>query len=368
MSSRAKLSIPTNASIPDARRLPTSNSDVHKALSRLSRASLIRLALQWLQNSNISRCAPFLTANEIEDDAAADDAPWLAAQSVEELREAYEEQQARKGGKREIIDRILEGDWRHGISLYQLAMAETMYLQEKSTSQKWHALRLVPVQDNEDDAESSTEGRLPHIQRQAFLQSLQREIGPLAKAHYYLTRNEEKTYTLLRILLFDLPYNTQRALTSATSSKRSASETTKSIFVVFPDATPFVYVSVPTTVATSAASESRSLQKLVIDVRVIHKIGGAILTSDRPYLKRSRDRRRGTHSRLQPYRPRLCRRCWRYEAQDGVTQRRVAGVSLSTMYKVRAPWLVWRKLPSRILMQPNMTRRMLHLGPSGHVR
>lgn len=269
MPTRTGLSIPTNGALPDTHRLPATNGDVYKILSRLSRVSLLQLALRWLEDSNVDRCAPFLAANARYDDNIADEESlYLPAQSIEELREVYEELQARKGGKREVVERILEGDWRHGISLYQLAMAETQHLSEKTTSQKWHALRLSLVrgEEDEEDDKQDEEQRMPCFQPQSFLQSLQRDVGPLAKAHYHLTRSNDQ-YTLLRIFLMDLPYNTQRAIHGASSMKRSASEGAKSIFVVFPNATPFVYVSVPTTTPkAAAATESRSLQKLIIDV------------------------------------------------------------------------------------------------------
>ena len=279
MAPRTHLSVPTSAALPHTHRLSPSNPGVYKALSRLSRSELLLLALQWLQPANIHYCAPYLLADETEDDAGDEEAPYEPAQSVEELREIYEELQGRKGSKRETIDRIMEGDWRRGISLYQLAMAETRYVMDHQASQKWHALRLTQIRD-EDSPEGilkHDDERLPQFRQHTFVQNLQREIGPFVKAHYYTTRDEKLRIILLRIHLFDMPYNTSRALRDVSATKRPSLEMAKSVYVVFPDATAFVYMFLPASNG-QPGTEGKSLQRIVIDVRPALEIHKVLLT------------------------------------------------------------------------------------------
>lgn len=268
MAPRARPSLPTTAALPHSHRLSPSNPHVYKTLSRLSRGSLISLALEWLEESNLAYCRPYLPEDEAKDDEEEDDAPYLAAQSVEELRELYEELQAQKGNKREIVDRIVEGDWRRGLSLYQLAMAETRHLLDHPTSQRWHALRLMRLSDRDGDrdGEPHEEERLPRFRPQTFLQELQHEIGAITRAHYYFTRIDELSIAILRIQLFDTPYNSQGALHEMSSQKQARFETTRSLYIGFPDAAPFVYVSFAVPQTQQPGSEARSVQSWVIDV------------------------------------------------------------------------------------------------------
>ncbi|KAF2101108.1 CHL4-domain-containing protein [Rhizodiscina lignyota] len=266
MAPRARLSVPTNAALSHSHRLSPSNRDVYKALSRLSRPSLLSLALEWLSDSNLQHCLPYTLADEDQDDADDEDAPYSAAQSIEELTEIYEELRGRKDSKREIIDRIMEGDWRRGISLYQLAMAETRYVMEHQSSQKWHALRLTSIRDDDSghDTEKREEEELPRFRQQTFLQNLQREIGPFAKAHHYFMRDEELRISLLRVQLYDLPYNSSQALQDVALAKRGPSEGAKSVYAVFPDATAYVYVSLGSS-SNQPGTDGKSLQRIVID-------------------------------------------------------------------------------------------------------
>lgn len=191
---------------------------------------------------------------------------------MEDLQELYQELQTQKGNKRELIDRILEGDWRHGLSLYQLAMVETRYMLDHPTSLRWQALRLTKQSDHVNQRNNrDKDERLPHFQSQTFLQSLQREIGPIIKAHYYFSRGGGLPMTLLRVQMLDMPYNTQRALQDITSRQAVSAplETAKSLFIGFPDAAPFIYASMAAPPTRQRGAEARSLQSIVIDVRLI---------------------------------------------------------------------------------------------------
>ncbi|KAE9979484.1 hypothetical protein EG328_003374 [Venturia inaequalis] len=251
--SRGRIAIPTVKPLPDNLRLSPTNSNVVKTLSKLSRPSLLSLAASWCARDLQHSCAPFILAED-EDDPS--DAAYDAATSLAQVEALYsEELPARKGTKREIVDRILAGDWRHGISLYQLATAETQYILDQPSSNRWTAFKL----QRHDEA---PETNLPSFHPQTFLRNLQQEIAPLAKAHYTLSTPFSFPGTVLRIYLHDTPYNTQSAL--RTSSKHGGS-VNKSIFVLFPTGTPYIYVSLSSGGANVIDADSKSIQKFVVE-------------------------------------------------------------------------------------------------------
>lgn len=251
--SRGRIAIPTVRPLPNNLRLSSTNSLVVKTLSKLSRPALLSLAASWCSRDLQHSCAPYILG---EDEDEPSDAAYDAATSLAQVDGLYsEELPARKGTKREIVDRILAGDWRHGISLYQLAMAETQYILEQPSSNRWTAFKL-----QRHDQESET--NLPCFHPQSFLRNLQQEIAPLAKAHYTLSTPPSFPGTVLRIYLHDTPYNTQPALRS---SAKHGGSINKSIFVLFPTGTPFIYVSLSSGGANVIDADSKSLQKFVVE-------------------------------------------------------------------------------------------------------
>ncbi|KAK7532305.1 centromere protein Chl4/mis15/CENP-N [Phyllosticta citribraziliensis] len=254
------LSVPTNAALSHTQRLPARNPSVAKTLSRLNRESLLELALEWLNSKNRSYCLPHL-ARQDEDD---EDAPYTSAASIEEVVDIYRDLKGRKGGKKEVVDRMLEGDWRHGITLYQLAMAETRYLLDHPNSQQWNALQLSKVKakaNADDDVMVIDEGSatsLPRFHATSFVLNLQREVAPVIKAHYYITRVKAFGICLLRVYIQDSPYD--HPLPTSNSPEGS-----KSLFMVFPDGSPYVYVSIATNLGQKVGAEGRSLRKVVVD-------------------------------------------------------------------------------------------------------
>src|SRR5947207_11081179 len=102
------LSIPTSASLAHSQRIPSSNPNVFRTLHKLSRASLLSLVLDWLDERNQPLCEPYFAGDDEDNE---DDSIYAAARSLDELQEIYEDMQRRKGGKREVVDRVLEGDW-----------------------------------------------------------------------------------------------------------------------------------------------------------------------------------------------------------------------------------------------------------------
>jgi central kinetochore subunit Mis15/CHL4 len=259
------LSIPTSAALSPSQLLHSTHPTAIRTLQRLSRPSLLTLALDWLsdQNQENELTTPYLTTSESEGD---EQDLYPPAHSLEELREIYAELQARKGSKRDVLDRILEGDWRDGVSLYQLAMADMQYLYDHPTSQKWSALKLVRLEPGiQHDKKATTS--IPRFHPPTFLRNLQKEVLPDIKAHYNLDRYEKLGLMILRVFIVDSPYNTGLAL-PATEKYSAAFDSSRTFYVAFPDASPYIYVSLTTTISTtpgSSISDNKSLRKLVLD-------------------------------------------------------------------------------------------------------
>jgi len=262
------ITVPTTSALPPSQRVPSTSPAVFRILNKLSRSSLISLALDWLDDRNQILSAPYLVDEQGEEDAQD---LYPAAHSLEELREYYTDLQSRKGGKRDVIDRIIEGDWRDGLSLYQLAMADMQHLYDHPTSQKWTALKVVQLKNGEGHEETEKTTELPSLPRfhpPTFLQNLQREVLPDVKAHYNLDRPKSLPMLLLRIYILDSPYNTSLALLS---SNLSTVDSSKTIYIAFPDASPHVFVSLTTSAPSltpsniNTASDTRSLRKLLLD-------------------------------------------------------------------------------------------------------
>ena len=264
--------MPTTKPLTDSLRLPANSPHVWRTLSKLSRSSLLTLASQWCERENLKTCGPYILGDGEADDL---DAAYAAAESLAEVEGLYnEELPARKGSKREVVDRILEGDWRHGISMKQLAMAETQYVLEHQSANRWTALKLAVQINNDEDSEENEEKtgyQLPRLHAATFIRTLQKEISPVAKAHFYIHQADSLPLTALRIYLHDTPYNTSSALrtiaTNGTSKKAKSnpSEAPKSIFILFSTGTPYIYVSLSSSGTNLTDPESKSLQKFVVE-------------------------------------------------------------------------------------------------------
>lgn len=274
----ARVSIPTTAPLPSTLRLDPSNTTVLKVLNRLNRSSLLTLVLDWLDETNAPICAPYLRREGEDDDDVDPTDLYPPLSSLEDLRELYLDIQTRKGSKRELLDRIIEGDWRQGLTLYQLSMADLQYLYDHPTSQKWSAYRVLPLktptpqQAAEEDAPLKVDAEslvVPRFHPSTFLANLQAQVLPDVKAHYNYDRPQNMPLLLLlRIFILDSPYNTNLATTAAGSDKRAAAtafDASRTIYVAFPDGSPYVYLSKPQTVGPVTAGETKSLRALVVE-------------------------------------------------------------------------------------------------------
>ncbi|KAI0484328.1 centromere protein Chl4/mis15/CENP-N [Xylariaceae sp. FL0804] len=320
----ARLSLPTAARLPSSLRVDPTNASVQKVLNRLSRASLLNLVLDWLDARNQALCPPLLRRPRRRDpdssnpdssplsedeDEDGDDDQWAddlypPARSAADLAKLYTAMQTRKGGKREVVDRVLEGDWRRGLSLYQLAMADLQYLYDHPGTLKWSCFRIARLQTpaHEDDVDDASDGggrgavkldreslHVPRFHPSTFLRNLQAEVLPDVKAHYNFDRPRGQPLLLLRIFVLDSPYNTDLAVsstatTTAGSGPDSATTTSfdasRTIYVAFPDASPHIFVSKQSSSSSSpaaaaamtatattkpTAAEARSLRALVVE-------------------------------------------------------------------------------------------------------
>ncbi|KAH6851269.1 centromere protein Chl4/mis15/CENP-N [Chaetomium sp. MPI-CAGE-AT-0009] len=295
-----RISVPTTARLPSTLRVDPTNPAATKILSRLSRSSLLSVALDWLDENNVPLASPYLRQHQDgydeddedqdEDDETGDFYP--PARSVEALREHYISLQARKGSKREVLDRITEGDWRHGLTLYQLAMADLQYLYDHPTSQKWSAYRITPLKaphdpDGEEPPEVDDKSlTIPRFHPSTFLRALQSQVLPDVKAHYNFDTHKTLPLLILRIFILDSPYNTEHALQTSTSAsnantttKTTTFDTSRTVYIAFPNASPHLFLTQPTTTTTSTTlttptppflssttgGETKSLRHLLID-------------------------------------------------------------------------------------------------------
>ncbi|OKL58821.1 hypothetical protein UA08_05746 [Talaromyces atroroseus] len=262
---------PTTSSLPNNLRVPSNTTSLVRALGKLSRQSLLDLVFTWLSKNNVQLYPPFLARDLSNIASDHEESPYPAAESVEEVRGAYEELRQRKGGKREVVDRVLEGDWRHGITLGQLAMIDIRYLEDHPAAQKWTAFRLALTdrkQQSEENEESSTDlsASLPRLHAAMFLSNLHREISPLVKAHYHLARSKSLPLTFLRIFTTDSPY--QHPQHGAGTYLDSA----RILYIAFPDSSPFIYTSLSASTGTKPGPATQTAAPLATDTRTLRAI------------------------------------------------------------------------------------------------
>ncbi|KAL4889668.1 centromere protein Chl4/mis15/CENP-N [Aspergillus ambiguus] len=264
MSRSKSIRAPSTASLPNDFRIPSTTQSLVKSLGKLSRQSLLDLAFYWLEDRNWKTFPPYLHQDDLENPDDDELSPYPAEHTIDHVRNAYQELQMRKGGKREVIDRILEGDWRHGITLRQLAMIDLRYLDDHPSSLRWTALELSRIGVGGSDGD--TAACVPRIHASTFLSKLQQQISPLVKSHYHLARSRSLPVAFLRIFVTNSPYQHPR------QTADSLTDSSRVIYVAFPDSCPFIYISISTSSSAPAkastevvATDARSLQRIVRD-------------------------------------------------------------------------------------------------------
>jgi central kinetochore subunit Mis15/CHL4 len=247
--------LPSTSPLPSNHRLPSTDPTVLKALSPLSRAALLDLAAQWCSTIYRDTCGPYIDdsfdTSEAENDAAN---PWSASTNVEELEQLYrDELGTRRGTKRDLLDRILEGDWRHGISLLQMAMAETRCVLDSAGARRWSALEIYNKQQQPGRTSPAAP---PKLNAKTFVRSIHAQLAGLTKAHYHIMTPDKYPLTMVRLALYDSPYNNELLTQS------------KTLFLAFPHNAPaYVYVAKPSAAALSASEldpESSSIISFII--------------------------------------------------------------------------------------------------------
>lgn len=272
MTRRVAVRAPTAASLPDSFRIPSTTFSLVKALGKLSRSSLLDLVIQWLDDKDVKAFPPYLGPRSVVNFVAEEEGltAYPLAASVEELRAIYEDLRDRKGGKREVIDRILEGDWRHGISLRQLAMVDMRYIEDHPVGLRWTALQLVPLKGDSAQFQSGGDAStpFPRFHASTFLRSIQHEISPLVKAHYYIYRSKTLPLTFVRIFVIDSPYQQPR------QSPYIYTDSSRIIYLAFPDSTPYIYSSQLSSPSPSGAktATATSSNALTMDTRTLRRL------------------------------------------------------------------------------------------------
>jgi central kinetochore subunit Mis15/CHL4 len=231
--------IPSTDPLSDSIRLPSTHPTVFKILSALSRPALLDLATEWCLPEYRKACGPYINEDfDVEDETC----PWTAATTYDELIELYrDELSARKGSKRELLDRILEGDWRHGISLQQLAMAETQSILDSPGARRWTAFEIYNKSSKSKSNKTTPSPKQPKVNPPTFTSALHKQLSSLTKVHYYVSYPKSHNLVLIRVSLFDTPYQTPNF--SITPELLAVSKT---VFLAFPTNAPsYVYVSRP---------------------------------------------------------------------------------------------------------------------------
>ncbi|KAK5943953.1 chromosome loss- protein [Knufia obscura] len=244
-------------------------SAIAKSLSRLSRQKLVDLCATW---SKSSKCDPYLSSNRDILESNEEDYLHEPARSRQDLKHVYEalkDDTSDLGhlSKRDIIDRIVDGDWRRGLSYEQLASIDFANLEENDTTLRWSALKLVPLRSGSEEqaerpskrrkAEHSVMPRYPEITAAIFVQNLKQHIGPLVKAHYQIHRIAALQLSVVRLYI---TRNTPFAPLSGNVPRQGkvATDAARTMFIALPDSCPYVYVSVSASTASKGHGKADS--------------------------------------------------------------------------------------------------------------
>ncbi|PHH79772.1 hypothetical protein CDD82_2180 [Ophiocordyceps australis] len=272
----ARLSVPARARLPSSLRIDSSNPALSKNLMRLSRETLISLALDWLDDASLPNAAPYLarqqSATHDDDDQDGDDQGiYPPCRSIQELRDVYFALQQQKGSKRDVASRILEGDWRHGLTLYQLAMIDFAHLDQHPSAHKWTAYRILPLKAPSEDSDHEVlqvdkkSLTIPRFHPSTFLHNFQRQVLPDLKVHYHFHRLRSLPLLLLRIFVIESPYNTVLAVAASGEADTAANfPSYRTIYLAFPDGSPSLYISKSQTTGPINIGESKSLISLIV--------------------------------------------------------------------------------------------------------
>lgn len=225
---------------------------------------MISVALDWLDEHNAEIASPYLLYSDDDEDMGDFFPP---ARSVEELRDFYLRLQDLSGSKSDILKRILQGDWRHGLTLYQLAIADLQHMRDHPKFHKWSAYRICHLQlsheapDMAKIDDESTE--IPRFHPSSFVKNLQAQGLPDVKTYITVDRPEDLALMVLRIMVMESPYTTN---IPSVFHKNSSTEfdVVQTVYIAFPDSSPHIYISRPQSSGSSGAGEANSLRKILL--------------------------------------------------------------------------------------------------------
>ncbi|KPI43293.1 uncharacterized protein AB675_6981 [Cyphellophora attinorum] len=258
-----------------------------KSLSRLTTTQLTTLALHWLSHAEAAG-QPYLRSNRTLDESDEEDYLFPPARSLSELKAIWKNlrldidshgEGKQKHNKQYLIDRIIDGDWRRGLSLYQHATIDFAFLSTHDTALRWTGLKVAPL-DHDDTAATPEEpptkkqkthhttktnnALYPTITPTTFVTALREQVSPLVKAHYQLTYLVGQYNELPIVRLYLTP---DKAFAPHQSniprSARHATDSGRTIYIALPQSSPHVYIAVNGASPAAAAAGQQTKQAKV---------------------------------------------------------------------------------------------------------
>ena len=192
--------------------------------------------------------------------------------------------------KQHLIDRIIDGDWRRGLSLYQHATIDFAHLSTNDTALRWSALRIVPLESSITASLPSSDGPptkkrrttththpiYPTTSPHTFLATLRASLSPLLKSTYHLTTlslPHNHTLPIIRLYLSPTVAFAPRSA-NIPRSARHATDGGRVMYIALPPSCPYIYVSLAGATASATVSSSApikgkmditSMKRLVIE-------------------------------------------------------------------------------------------------------
>ncbi|MCJ1350920.1 MAG: hypothetical protein MMC33_000902 [Icmadophila ericetorum] len=205
---RTRVAIPATNALKDSDLVPSKSQIVSKALDKISRAGVFELVQTWLKDDAPPACAPLLA----EDDTVEVEGDYAPADTVKELRNVYEKLDVEKATKNEVIDRIREGDWHHGISIFQLATVDMQHLAEHPMFLTWKAYKIVLRSVvKASDRVGHKKPKVPRLDTRSMIKSVQPYLAAMARAYCNIASVPSPSVKILRVQVFDTPYSVSRS-------------------------------------------------------------------------------------------------------------------------------------------------------------
>lgn len=190
---------------------------LRRLLTRLSKSSLLELVFRWLDTTTVD-------LSPVEDSEDEED---LEMYTVRGIYQEYEK--SKRVRTKEVVERIVEHEWRSGLTLLQIAEADfrclitypppatrfsppiTVFgypdngglgkldLVDHPSAHKWTAAVLSPL----GSSSSAANPLPPHFYPATFAHTLQSLLRPMVAPHYFTARHPTLPLTLMRLQLHD---------------------------------------------------------------------------------------------------------------------------------------------------------------------